>query len=292
MKARYWIAVAMVFLMTRAGSAALVWDATFDTDADGVVNLRTDNDDGDGQLMIGGNSGGVQTITTESQTNTLSNKAGRSVGGTLGHTDAFGALYTFTWDFQSITTGQAPEFFAGFTSAGSPHSTRQFMGARFIRQVDGSGNQIIRLGGGWASEGFTGSGRNFAGDVDLGPNLAGRPLQLAIGYDGSSHVLDVGLFDGVSGTELSRATKDIRLFDNLGVPSGDPALNNELNFLALTHAGWTDFIGAVDDIDTIWNMDSLRYYNDAAGAFGDVVPEPATALLLALGGMCVCRRRR
>ena len=117
MKARYWIAVAMVFLMTRAGSAALVWDATFDTDADGVVNLRTDNDDGDGQLMIGGNSGGVQTITTESQTNTLSNKAGRSVGGTLGHTDAFGALYTFTWDFQSITTGQAPEFFAGFTSA-------------------------------------------------------------------------------------------------------------------------------------------------------------------------------
>lgn len=285
--------IVLVLCTAAVSSAGQVWESTFDTDADGVVDLRTDNDDGDGEVMIGGNSGGVQKITTESQTNTLANKSGRAMGSTLGHTGSVSALYTFDWTFEAMTTSDAAEFFAGFTSSASPHSTRQFLGARFIRQVGGSGDHYLQVFGAWGSDGYTGSGRNLpAGQQNLGTTLPGRPLQLAIGYDGSTHILDVGLFDGTDGTELFRNTGDIREFDNLGVPPDSPALQNELNALALTHAGWTDFSAATDDIDTDWNMDSLRYYDDATGAFGAVVPEPAGALMMVLGLTAVIRRRR
>ena len=263
------MAVALAGIAISSAHAAQVWESTFpDADVDGVVQLRSDNPHS--TVMIGSSVGDTQVIRTEGLIVTESNKSGRDTSSTLGHTDSFSALYSFSWTLGATSVGEAPEYFAGFTSSASPHSTRQFIGARFIREVDGSGNNYVNLGGGWGSDGNTGSGRNFAGPVDLGTDLDGRPLYLAIGYDGTTHILTVALHDGATGAELSSASGDIREFDNLGFPSGSPEVNAELAALAVTHAGWTDFIGANDAIATDWVMDSLRYYDDATGAFNDI----------------------
>jgi FG-GAP-like repeat len=268
----------VVLVAASVGRGQLVWESTFDTGTDGVVDLRTDNPYG--TVMIGTNTGGPQSvlpITTQALGGSLSNKSGRATGATLGYTDSFSALYSFDWSLGALPANQGAGFFAGFTSASSQHSTRQFIGARFIRQVTAGGSNLVNMGGAWGSEGFTSTGRNFVGDVNLLSNLDGRQLQLAIGYDGASNILDVGLFDALNGNELIRSTGDIRTFENLGVPIGNPALNQELNALAVTHVGWTDFISSSDNVSTTWNMDSLKYYNSAAGAFDDVGPLPPRA---------------
>jgi hypothetical protein len=287
-------ALGIILGLASTGQAALVWESTFDTNADGVVQIRADNPNG--AVMIGANSGGVQAINTQGVSTTLSNKAGRPTadnGGpaSLGANDSFSALYTFNWSFPNDPTNTGIEFQAVVTSPTSPHNSRQHIGAKFVRQVVANGDNLVNLAGTWASEGFVGAGRNFAGDVNLGPNLDGRPLQLAYGYDGNA--LNVALYDGVTGALLSQAGPlDIELFDNLGAAPGSGPLNNELANLSVSHVGWSDGNNAASNTDTIWNMDSLRFYDDASGAFADVIPEPASGMLLLAAVAMMHRRRR
>ena len=268
---RFFFAAGIVLMAGPLGHAALVWESTFDSDSDGVVNLREDNPHG--ATMIGTNAGGVLPINTQSLENqTRSNKAGRDTNDVLGHADSFGALYQFEWTFggQLVPGPDSAGYFAGFTSSSSPHNTRQHIGARFIRQVDSGGSHTVILGGSWASEGFSYAGHNFANPVSLGTNLIGRPLHLAIGYDGSSKVLDVGLYEADTGVAISHSSGDIRSFDNLGFAPDSPQVSSELNALAVTHVGWTDFVD-VAHVDTTWEMDSMRYYDDPISAFEDAV---------------------
>src|SRR5690349_19339526 len=74
---------------------SLVWDSTFDSTADGVVDARDDNPN---KVMIGANTGGRQTIVTAGRKNqTLSDKAGRPTGSTLGTNDSFSAYYKWNY---------------------------------------------------------------------------------------------------------------------------------------------------------------------------------------------------
>jgi PEP-CTERM motif len=302
-------ALAIVLGLASSGQAALVWESTFDIDTDGVVDGITNNQDcsagdpacpvafgaGNGAVMIQPHTGTVQPILTQSIDGVLApetNKAGRptaDLGGpaALGKDTSWSALYTFSWTFGGplLPNVDAAGYFAGafepFATGSQRFSTRRHMGARFERQVDAGGNQLVNVGGGWASEGFVGVGRNFAGAVNLnaalGTNPDGAPLQLAMGYDGVTRVLTVALYDGITGQVLTdgnntaMTSADIQTFDNLGVPSGHPFLNQELDALNNTQIGWTDFVAQTNNIDTIWNMDALRFYDDATGAFNDVV---------------------
>ena len=283
---------ACVAAVVSTAHAGLVWESTFpDGDTDGVIQLRADNPNG--TVMIGSSAGGTQVIRTQSLGTTESNKSGRDTGTTLGSTNSFSALYTFSWDLTGTPVNRAIESYAGFTSNASPHCTRQFLGARVIRVYDGT-DHYVNIGGGFASWGWTGSGRNFPGQVNLGPDLHGRPLQLTVSYDGPTETLDVSLWDGVDGTPLSQAARWLREFGNLGVPSNDPNLNLEVTNLALTHLGWTDFIGEplANNVPTDWVMDSLRFYDDALSAKADVVPEPMSLIMLCVGLAWTVRRRR
>lgn len=297
MKASFFCTAVSLAVMGMATSAqsAMVWESTFDTDTDGVVQIRADNPV-DPAAIIGSNSGGVQEINTEDVGTSLSNKAGRPTsdnGGpaSLGHTDSFSALYTFNWSFSNDPVNTGIEYQAVVTSAASPHNSRQHIGAKFVRQVTANGDNLVNLAGTWASDGYTGAGRKFAGDVNLGPNLDGRPLQLAYGYDGNA--LTIALYDGITGSLLSQVGPlDIELFDNLGAAPGSSALNSELAALNVTHIGWSDGNNGGGNTETIWNMDSLKFYDDANGAFADVVPEPTSMMIgiTVLAGL-TCRRR-
>jgi hypothetical protein len=273
--------------------AGLVWQSTFDSTADGVVDARNDNPN---KVMIGANTGGNQTIVTAGRKVTPSDKAGRPLGTTKGANDSFSAYYQ--WNYSAFEDDQenAVEEMAGFLTTSSQHSTRQFMGARIQHYIGSNGDNLVRFGGGWASEGNTGSGRYFtgtpAGDVNLGSNVIGRELQLVVAYDGVTKFLTTNLYD-TDGTILKTVSQDIRLFDNLGVPPNDPALTAEMSQLTLTHLGWSDFIsGVVQEKTNTWSVDTLAYYDDASGAFGQVVPEPSVALLALAASAPLCWPRR
>src|SRR5262249_43505579 len=138
---------------------------------------------------------------------------------------------------------------------------------------------ILRFGGSWASEGNIGVGRYFKGsptlDVNLGPdsNVIGHEYFIAIGYDGSTKFLTTNFYDS-DGTLLKTVSQDIRLFDNLGVAPGDPLIQTEMDQLALTHLGWSDYpSGVAIDRTRTWSVDTLAYFDDATGAFS-LVPTP------------------
>jgi hypothetical protein len=280
-----------------------VWRSTFDTGADGVVDTRDDNPN---KVMIGPAGGGTISITTMGYADTLSDKAGRPLGSTVTAADSFGAYYKWHYTGYETDGTSGVEEIAGFHTSTSPHSTRRFMGAAFNHFKSGAGDHMVRFGMRWASEGFTGSGRCFLAnrsgnngcdatvtgptDINLGPNLpTGIELQVAIGYDGPSQTLKTAIYDG-AGMLLKEISANIRFFDNLAVAPDSPALDNEVNNLALTHLGWTDFISGSNPRTHTWGADTLAYFNDAEGAFAAVIPEPATAVLL-MGGLAGLTRR-
>jgi hypothetical protein len=305
----------MVLVLASASQAALVWESTFDAGTDGVVDLRTDNPHG--TTMIGGNTGGALTLTMESLVTTLSNKAGRDTGTTHnGIGDTFSALYCFNFSRLEGGPGEVGiEGVMGFTADSSTHNTRQFMGVSLHRGENVDGEQEFNLIGRFGSTGHTGSGRIFATPTNLGPtaSVIGRPLALAIGYDGRTlgdERLRISLHDGTTGallTEINRTEMGglgvedcggaggcpIRWANNLfGAPNpASPALQSEIEQFALTHVGVTDFIAGFDDIETDISVTAMAYYNDHQGAFDGIVPEPTTGLLL-LGGLGMLIRRR
>lgn len=304
----------LAIFCTAVAQGALVWESTFDTDADGVVNGSQNNelcatgsgtcpdvyatDLGNGAVMIGANTGGVQQILTQAVgeiTNPPPNKAGRPTadnGGPASRTkdDSWSALYTFNWDLSDEpSVGVGAIFYAGafepFETGSQQWSTRRHMGVRLIRTVDDAGRHGLNLGGSWATEGFINVGRNFVGSINLDRTLGedpnGYPLQLAMGYDAPTEIFTLSLHDGNTGQVLVdpelndgdglavSASKELQKFGNLGVPQGHPNLVKELNFINMTHIGWTDFASdnSANGTNTIWNMDSLCFFDDPTGAF-------------------------
>ena len=263
---RYWIALAAVLSMTPASSAAKVWEATFDSDADGVVDVRTDNPRKD---MIGSNAAGRQTIVTMAQNDTVSDKAGRALGTPVGAGNSCGALYRFQWAALPPTGSQETDEFAGFISGSSPHCSRQLLGCRIQHLRNSPGHDMVRLVASFGSVGNTYVGYKYGSFVDLG-SAEGMELQLAIGYDAATKILKVALFD-VGANKLAEVQSPIDQLPTLGFAPGSPEVQNELSNLAVTHLGWTDFLSApsVDGRTTTWEVNSLAYYNDAALPFAD-----------------------
>src|SRR5512142_2697278 len=94
MKARASIGLAAFLLATSLVGAAQVWQSTFDTGTDGVVDVQNANPN---KVMIGPNTGGRLTIVTSARGVAQADKAGRPVGKTLTANDSMGALFKFNY---------------------------------------------------------------------------------------------------------------------------------------------------------------------------------------------------
>lgn len=303
---RLLVAMAVVSAMVSAAHAGLVWESTFpDGDTDGVAQFKTNTP---GSAIIGSSAGDTQVITVRTVDDNTPNRAGRALGDTKAGGDAFSGLFSF--EFSRLeAAGAGAEVMAGFFGSDGGYATRQMLGAGFTRETSG-GDEYIRFIARFAGDGYIGSGRMFSPQISMG-TLVGKNLQLAVGYDGTTsgdERMSVGLFDGDTGEKLLEVSDEnfdgtadcdstagcrVRYANNIGVTPEAAALGTELTNLRLDRLGWGDM--TVDRQGTEWDfkVDSLAYYDDARGAFNNVVPEPASLSLLGLAGlMALVRRKR
>jgi hypothetical protein len=105
-----------------------------------------------------------------------------------------------------------------------------------------------------------GFGYSAAPATWLQTNPQAQDFQLAIGYDGPSHALSVGLYDA-SGTPLIERLTTLEAL--LPGTTGEAAA---INNMALTHLGWEDYSGNLTDQTTVWQNDALTYFDTADGA--------------------------
>ncbi len=276
-----------VFLADKAG-AALVWESTFDSSADGVVDLYDNNT---GKVMIGPAVGGnLQIESWDNSTNAFTpDKAGRPLGSTLTYNSDFSAQYVFSWSALPTAVQDAEAYeLVGFLGGASPQ-TRQVFGTILRHWID-SGNYMVSLDNATMGAGFTDFGFKKGPSISLGANPLGQKFDLRLEYDGSQHVLSISLRDAggaLLGTQVADLDTDIPGL----LAYGATAFNNEVNSIALTHLGWSDYSAYLGNKASIWQVDSLTYYDTATVP---IVPEPASIALvmMSLGAIFALRRSR
>lgn len=263
---------------------AEIWESTFDTTADGVVDLYDNNTE---KIMIGANNGGSHTITTSDPlTNAYTpDKAGRSLDGAVSGSDSFSGLYRFSWTSLNEAEAQAYEM-AGFLGSASPQ-TRQMMGV-ILRHSKVGSDYYVALDLGFGSVGISGFGYQGGSLVSLGAAPQGQSMNLAIGFDGGTSVLTAILTDAAGNVIASNSGAiDGDLIASLG--------SNELAAFAGTHLGWSDYSAGVNDTHTVWDVDSLTYYDtaDEAGIAAQLpIPEPSGISLMLAGSALMLVRRK
>ena len=267
--------------------ASEVWRSNFDSSADGVVDIWNQNS---AKATIGPAAGGKLQITNmDNSTNAYTpDKAGRPLGATVGAGNSFSGLYQFQWSGLNQSQTQAYEM-AGFlgSDGNSTPQTRQVMTALIGHWKVGADNYIT-LDMGVGGIGISGFGYK-AGTTTWLANPSDN-YQLTVGYDGTTRVLTLGLYDG-QGNLVTQNVGDLDT-DLPGLTAyGSGAYNGELNAMAFTHLGWSDYTYNGGDRSTVWQTDSLAYFNTATGAVEALLPEPASLILLA-GGLVVALRRR
>jgi hypothetical protein len=289
-----WKASLGLLVMSPLALGAQVWESTFDAGADGVVDVVNGNLDKD---LIGPAGGGTVQITTMDRAGAFNDndRGGRALGATLDGNDSFSGYYKFQWADLNEDAAQMWES-VGFIG-NNVNTTRQHVGL-IMRHWNAGGNYYVSMDMTYGEAGFGGQlfdagGANGYGPfaptaIFLGPNAEGRDLQLAIGYDGNTHVLTAELYDG-DGNLMSGNSSDL---DTSLVPTNPNTVQTMLDALQVTHLGWSEYAAGGGDRTTVWNMDTLTYFSDASGAFSAIVPEPASGLLLLAGFAGLARRRR
>lgn len=257
------LAVAALLPPASGGFGAELWRSTFDAGADGVVDIY---DQVTAKTILGPvTSGRLQVTAWDNSTNMYTpDKAGRPLGTTLGGSDSFSGLYTFAWS--TLNTETVPAFeFAGFLGDSQPWQTRPVCGALLRHHAEG-GSYRLTLGVGFGAYGLTWFGDVTGPSVDLGAGALTSTYLLAVGYDGTTHVVSVGLFD-TEARELGSMSVDLDTDVPAlqGPPPWGPA--DEYSRLAVTHLGWMDYTGNGGDRATVWQVDELVCYSTAGEAF-------------------------
>ena len=266
--------------------AARVWRVEFNSGAEGVVDLFNNNS---GKTMIGPVSGGrLQIEAWDNSTDAYTpDKAGRPLGVTLDAESSFSGLYQFHWSTLNTLEAEAYELVGFIGSTASPQ-TRQVCGT-VLRHWKVGADYYVAMDVAFGTVGITDFGYVAGPEVWIGTDPTANWYQLAIGFDASTHVLKIGLYDD-QGNLVGGNTADL----DTDVPGlqiyGTPA--QEIGALAVDHLGWSDYSANLGDRPTIWQVDSLAYFDTATGAVEALVPEP-TALVLLLGAcaLVVVRRR-
>jgi PEP-CTERM motif len=255
-------------------AAVPVWESTFDTTADGVVDLFDNNS---GKVMIGSNNGGTQTIST--QDNLIDaftpDKAGRQIVGGLVGTDSFSGLYQFSWSGLDETAAEATMQYeaVGFLGNGAPQ-TRQIMGT-LLRHWKVGADYVVAVDLAFGSVGFTNFGYKAGPSITLGTGALGTSYQLAIGFDAPTKRLTANLY-AADGTLLGGQTGLIEF--STGLPGDEGIIappfataQQELDAFAATSLGWSDYTGNFGGGLAVWEVDSLAYFDTADGAFPGAV---------------------
>ena len=260
-------------------SAAKIWESTFDTTADGVVDIL-DNDTG--KATIGPVTAGRLQITDwDNSTNAYTpDKAGRPLGSTLTGNDSMSGDYKFSWSTLNQVEAQAYEAF-GFLGSATPQ-TRQILGGLLRHwKIPSSGEYYVGLDIAAGSVGISGFGYSPGPPIFLGTDPVNKDFELKAEYDGGTHVMSLTLLDS-TGATLGNTTGNVQTLLGAGGAA-------ELSNFALTHLGWSDYTGNGGDRATVWQVNSLAYYNTAQIP---AVPEPSVLVLAAMAASGVACVRR
>lgn len=247
-----------------------IWRSTFnDGTPDGVLEFL-DGDTDPEHTPVGAVASGSLEITTWDYNPVDPNyfkpdKAGRPLGLDLTGGDSFSGLYVFRWTALSESAAGAFAF-AGFMGDQLPYQTRPVCGA-LLRHYRSGPDYRVDLGIGFGSVGYTWFGTRWGPTINLGVNPTPNTYQLAIGYNGVTHVLSVGLFDA-SGNLLGRLDPDLDT-DVVGLQSpGTP--EQEIGGLVVNHLGWMDYRQNGGNLPTVWQVDTLIFFSRAQGAFTEL----------------------
>ncbi len=265
MKRLFW-SVGASYIFWSAAFGMEVWTSTFalDDNPDGFVVLR------DGQplksQLSGPASGFLRVTNWDIDDGELPDKAGRPTGAVLGGSDSFSALYVFHWSALNELNSPSATEFVGFLGD-ADDAAQQVCGA-LLRHRKWNGLYFVSLDLGFGSVGNTNFGYRAGPQLSIGSSEAiGKALKFAVSYDGSTHVLSLALFDGQN-AQLHGVSADL----DTDVPglqqNGTPA--DEIDALAVTHVGWGDYHAGGGDRPSVWQVDSVSYFDTADGAVNAV----------------------
>lgn len=302
-----WItSFAVAAMMSAPALAVEVWKSTFDTDADGVVDIYDSNPS---KVMIGANTGGKLTITAEDSVSFAeTDRVGRPLGATIDGHSEYSGLITYMYDTLPQTGDNWS--FLGFSGSGgsNPGIARKVSGV-IMRHTFSGGNYFVQPALQWGSS--SGQDRTkFTGAINLGPNPFAQTYQLAISYlgdfNGLNNSFDTGtgmmradLYDGGGNLLGSIVQSNVTAGDGGGQVALLTGLGGEpgsyptfLSNQALTHLGAMDYRAFGQANDVVYLFDSLAYYDGFGDALDSVVPEPASGLVLLAGAALLGMRRR
>jgi hypothetical protein len=245
-----------------------VWEATFDTSADGVVDIADNNF---GKVMIGPVTNGRLQI--EAWDNSTDQYTPDKVGRVLmlnestrlpvprDYNDSQSAQYKFHWTALPDATEDREAYqLVGFLGNTTVPQTRQVMGA-ILRHWKVGADYYVSLDHAVMGVGYTDFGYKPGPELNLGPNPLGNEYELRIEFNGDDHVMSLKLLDSAS-MLLAGITRDT----DTDLPGwhayGQTNFNNETNSISVTHLGWEDYTGWGGDKAMIWQVDSLAYYDE------------------------------
>jgi len=282
----------LICAIASSANASQVFSINFSSGANGVTQFETGPNN-----MIGpaGPSNNNQLQITTIDNGTVSayapSKAGEPLGSTVtSATQSYSGLVDFTWaSTDSVTDNSDAEFdWYGFMGA-STAETRQISGVALVHWYH-AGQYYVEMLPEFASVGNTDVAEiRGIPAVNLGATIP-SDMQIVVSWDASSNTVHDSFF--VGGVLEADGSATIDNMYGANPPSYDkpPFPQDEVNDQALTYLGWQDYTGDGNDLQTVWEVNSLSYYNDPNGAFA-AVPEPASMSFLAGGCLLALKRR-
>ncbi len=214
----------------------------------------------------------ITTIDNGSESPYVPSRAGEPLGSTvLSSSDSYSGLVDFTWASTNNVTGTSDTEFDwfGFMGSNAPattYQTRQISGVALEHWYD-NGDYYVSMLPEFASVGITDVAeiRGLA-SVDLGPTIP-SDMQIVVSWNAATETVDDAFY--VGGTVMIQGSANIDNMYGAHPPSYDqpPYPQDEINNQNLTYLGWQDYTGNGNDLETVWEVNSLAYWNDPNGAF-------------------------
>lgn len=286
------LAMGAVFVLATLGFGQ-VWNVDFTNgDINGVVQFQSNNPDIPAMFNPGGGLGNSMQVMIEDGKDYggVINKGGKPLGAAaVPANQSVSAYYKFSWS--QLPTSSTSYTFAGFLGDTQVHASREALGTLMIHWVDG-GHYYLRTAGFFGGVGIGDAGSGPGANVDLGTNPLGAMYQLVLSWDAPTHTMKTSLYDA-AGAVLASTIGDLDNasdYPNLhNLPQAN--LDGDLAATNLKYLGWMDYAAYLSRLPAVWDIAQVAYFDSVNGAYS-LVPEPASALLLACGLGILIRRRR